>query len=265
MSQEQGPVEKKERASNKKARPTKILATDRIKFEKQLELLRAYGVASGADRKPVQNREAAGYVNMKESTSTHANAFFVGSGLLARGDGGFIPCEEVLALARAFQWNPETANRKLAPVLQRTWFAEALLPKLQFGALSEVDAINILADLASAGPEYERNLRATIDYLEVSNLVQRDGDQIRLASQGMESPTVIPDPEVAEEVPPNSSSQVTTGFTTPGVGRVSFHIDVNVDMTEMSSWEAARITAFFTGIAQVLAAKGSIEKEATSA
>jgi hypothetical protein len=34
-------------------------------------------------------------------------------------------------------------------------------------------------------------------------------------------------------------------------------------MAEMAGWQADRIASFFAGIAQVLAAKGSIEKVAT--
>ena len=75
---------------SQKARPRQVLATARIRFEKQLDLLRAYGASSGPERRAVTNRQAAGLVKMKESTSTHANAFFVDTGLLSRGEGGFL-------------------------------------------------------------------------------------------------------------------------------------------------------------------------------
>ena len=43
-------------------------------------------------------------------------------------------------------------------------------------------------------------------------------------------------------------------------GTIQFHVSVRVDMTEFAGWKADRITAFFGGIAQVLAAKGDLEK-----
>ena len=54
-----------------------------------------------------------------------------------------------------------------------------------------------------------------------------------------------------------------TTFSQPTEGTVQFHVSVKVDMAEFAGWEPARITSFFGGIAQVLAAKGAIEKEAS--
>jgi hypothetical protein len=45
---------------------------------------------------------------------------------------------------------------------------------------------------------------------------------------------------------------------------VQFHVSVKVDMAEFAGWSADRITAFFGGIAQVLAAKGTLEKNEAS-
>ena len=45
---------------------------------------------------------------------------------------------------------------------------------------------------------------------------------------------------------------------------MQFHVSVRVDMKEFSGWQPDRIAAFFGGIAQVLAAKGTVEKEASS-
>ena len=58
------------------------------------------------------------------------------------------------------------------------------------------------------------------------------------------------------------SSAVATMFTQPTEGVVQFHISVKVDMAEFADWSPERITAFFAGIAQVLAAKGKLEKSA---
>jgi len=46
-------------------------------------------------------------------------------------------------------------------------------------------------------------------------------------------------------------------------GVVQFVVNVRVEMSEMRNWRPERIAAFFAGIAQVLAAKGSVEQEAT--
>ena len=56
---------------------------------------------------------------------------------------------------------------------------------------------------------------------------------------------------------------VSTVFSQPADGLVQFNVSVKVDMREFAGWAPERITAFFGGIAQVLAAKGSIEKVAS--
>ena len=45
---------------------------------------------------------------------------------------------------------------------------------------------------------------------------------------------------------------------------MQFNVSVKVNMQEFAGWQAERVTAFFNGIAQVLAAKGALEKEASS-
>jgi hypothetical protein len=43
-------------------------------------------------------------------------------------------------------------------------------------------------------------------------------------------------------------------------GAVQFHVAIRVSMQEMSGWTPDRITAFFAGLAQVLAAKKGTEE-----
>jgi hypothetical protein len=42
-----------------------------------------------------------------------------------------------------------------------------------------------------------------------------------------------------------------------------FNVDVSVDMKEFATWKPDRISAFWAGIAQVLAAKAAVEQEGT--
>jgi hypothetical protein len=253
-------------SSKKKSKPTKSLPTERITFAKQLSLLRAYAVASGAAGKVATNKEAADIVEMVESTTSMANAFFVDVGFLQRADGGFLPAQEVVGFARAFEWNPETASHKLQPLIARAWFSEALVPKLSFRTLTEDQAIADLADAAAAGPDYKVQLRLLLDYMEAAGMVQRDGNMVKMIKTAA-SPLVPPSDKPAtgdtgkESVTPKGS--VSTLFAQPTEGVVQFHVSVKVDMKEFAGWEPGRITAFFGGIAQVLAAKGAIEKGAS--
>src|SRR2546430_2685157 len=116
---------------------------------------------------------------MQPSTVSLANPFLASGGLIVKTDGGYVPCAEVMTFLRAYEWSPETAATKLAPVLEKTWFAEELLPKLAFGPMTEDDALQKLAEAASAAPDRRDQLEILLSYLASSGLIQRDETQIK--------------------------------------------------------------------------------------
>jgi hypothetical protein len=254
------PASKKDRF-----RPTKTLPTDRITFDNQLKILRAWA-AAGMSGKPVTNDDVAAAVGMKGSTIALANPFFSSIGLLLRGENGYTPGQAVLDFFRATEWDETTAARKLAPALREQWFADAILPTLAVnGILSEEVAVSRLADAASAAKEYKNQLGILIDYMNASGLLIHEGDQIkkgplttlRVASQA-NIPIESEHKPVTEKA--KETGHISTQFQAGPAGGVSFDIRMNVDMAEFATWKPERITAFFNGIAAVLAAKSGVEK-----
>lgn len=174
---------KKRRPGKKRMPPRsttkrRILPTARISFSRQMDLLRAYGATAGAERRPVTHEDVAPIVRMAASTASLANPFFADAGLLERVDGGYVPSPEVAAFARMWRWDEDAAPRELAPLLARTWFAETLLPRLDYHPLSEREAIAELDREATAGPEYAPSLRILLDFLEAAGLIVRDGERV---------------------------------------------------------------------------------------
>lgn len=264
MAQDQPTAVGGDPVAKPRTRPTKTLPTERINFKRQLEILRAYGVAFNQSGKPVANKEVADIVKMAETTTSLANAFFTDTGLLQRSqDGGFVPAPDVVQFVNAFRWSPDTASQKIAPIIATTWFAQALMPLVSFRPVEENEAIETLALQASASPEYRNQLGMLVDYMEGAGLVQRDGSLIRARAGASTPPT--PQPDTTAPVPkvdtPASRGSISTGFSRPSDGGVQFSVDVNVDMKEIATWSPERINAFFAGIAQVLAAKGGMEKK----
>lgn len=260
------PPQEGQTSKDRREKPGKILPTERISFSKQLDILRAYAAASGAERESVSNNDVAGIVNMSPSTTTLANAFFADIGLLQKGARGYIPSNEVFNYSRAYEWDPDTAIHKLAPFINKTWFAKALMPKLSFRSLTEDEALTSLAEAADAGPDYKNQLRTLLDYTEAVGLIKRNGDQIQRVSpvkdmgDGKEA---VPPPtrEGKLEMEAEEPKTVRSGLPSePTEGVVEFHIDIKVNMAELSGWSADRISAFFSGIAKVLASKEGIEK-----
>lgn len=251
----------KQNGDKKRARPTKTLPTDRITFSKQLEILRAYGALSGTTGNAVvSNNDVADALKMQPSTISLANPFFYSIALLQKTEGGCIPSSHVVEMHRAKEWTPETATHKLAPAFRESWFGQALIPRLSVAPMTEQDAIAKLADACVATLDYRPQLRMLIDYLASTGLVERDGDQLKIAKSS-DFPTVKMTEPVKAATERDSRSNITTGFAQTPEGAVNFHIAIRVEMAEFAGWQPQRIAAFFNGIAAVLAAKANVEQK----
>ena len=263
MSKHKKPTKKAKKAATVQSsgsKPNKYLPTDRITFP------RGWAAASGPTSKIVSNNDVGPIVKMTGSTVSINNAFYAQNGFLIKADGGYIPAPEVFSFLRAYEWSPESAAAKLGPILNKTWFAEVLLPKLSFGPLTMDEAIQNLADACNAGPGYRGQLRFLLDYLGNGGLIEWDGNQVRKGSTSVTTTTTAPNtdiPQTPSNPPPattESPKRVGPTFFGTTEGAVNFNVSVRVDMGEFATWQPARIAAFFSGMAQVLAAKADVEK-----
>lgn len=245
------------------------LPTFRVGFQKQMDALKAYAVLSENGTKPVHYTRISEMIKIHEANVSSMNPFFLEIGLILKASNGYLPSAAVLDYNRARSWNPDTAALKLAPVIGQTWFGQELTQRLQFRELSEDEAIQVLADVSNAGPETKPQLRVLIEFCEATKIIERANGQLRLPpivgtpiieteSTRIETealppcPVPLPQPQSSA---PQSAPSVAPARDTHGVGGVAFDVSINVSMAEMKDWSPERITAFFTGIAQVLAAK----------
>src|ERR1700736_6281143 len=84
-------------------KPTQTLPTERVAASKQLDVLRAYAIASGPSSKPVQVNDAAAIVKMAPSTVSIRSAFFKDVGFLVKtAEGRFVPAPAVVDFNRAY-------------------------------------------------------------------------------------------------------------------------------------------------------------------
>ena len=250
----------------KRSRPNKTIPTERIKLERQLDLLRAFAGVYSASGKAVSNKEVADIVQMSETTTSLANSFFTETGLLGKGVGGWTPADEVVAYHRTYEWDKENAARELQPILAKCWFWETLQPKLSFRAMEEKDAINALGAAAAASSEYRPNLKVIIDYLVSAGMIEREGTALKLVRQqggGATEQNARAENSPPQERAAKGTSTITTGFVQRPGGAVQFNINIDVSMTELSGWTPDRISAFFNGMAKVLAAKSGLEQDVT--
>jgi hypothetical protein len=229
-------------------------------------MLRAYAAASNNGTKPATIVEVGEIVKMASSTVALANAFLASINLIQRTDAGtYLPCAEVVQFLRAHEWNPETSSHKLAPILKDSWFAQTLLPKLAYGPMDEDQAITRLAEACAAGPDYKKELKMLLEFLSLGGVIIRDGVQIKLAKPVAVDPASQKEEtqKTADEPVTRPAKGVNTGLNSSD-GGVTFNVNVQVDMAEFATWRPERISAFFRGIAEVLAAKADVEKSGGS-
>jgi hypothetical protein len=247
----------------KKARPKKTLPTDRIAFPKQLDILRAHAIESNEGEKAATNIKIGEFVGMSHGTVSLANPFFVDVGLLVKSNGSHLPSREVIEFSRATQWGDEQAGHKLAPRLREAWFGKSILRRLSFKpTMDEDEALRQLAQDASAPPEYRAQVALLLAFLEVAGLIERDGSQIRMTGPSPPPEPTAPPPKTAGAAPGQDPPMQTNPLLLPQPeGGVTFQIGVQVDLAELRGWDADRIASFFAGMAQVLAAKGGLERQ----
>lgn len=245
--------------ARRRQQPSEPLPTTRIAFQKQQRCLLAYGYESNNGSDPVKIEQVAKAVEMNPSTVSLANPFFEKVGLISKAGRAFMPSAAVLEFARAYKWSPDRAAEKLQPVLATAWFTRALQPKLQMREMTVAEAVEELADRSGATPDYKSNLSMILEYMEWVGLIQREADRISWVwrdSQAATEEQRMPSPQ--EPAPPREEPPPRDDRSPGSPGTISFNVNVSVDMAELSGWSAERITAFFAGVAQVLAAqKGS--------
>src|SRR6266508_2646877 len=238
------------------------LPTNRVAVKKQLEVGRAFAIASGPEGKPAKTAEVATIAQLHQTTIQLVSPFFQDAGLIQKVAGGYLPSEALVNFNRAYAWDEATAGHRLAPTLRGTWFTQALMPRVALHPVDEGEAVQLLAETAGVGPEYEGQLRLLLDYLGIAGLIVREGGMVRQGTPAPQADTPRPPSpqqhEPAAPTPPSVTPRLATGFAKDIEGGMQFSVQFRMAASDFEGWDPARIAAFFAGIAQVLAAKGGI-------
>lgn len=196
------PVEAAKGRSKAHARAGRPLPTDRMRQPVQAKVLMAYAIASGYGRTAVTNDELVGYVPVVAATAGLSNGWFVEVGLLERhGRGRHKPTAVVCEYARQATFNEKDAATLLAPVLQSTWYYEAIRNRLQMGRVSKPQLIESIAKLAGATAFHEGHVGALVDWYEYVGLLAFDeAGNARLVENAAPEPAALKnEAEVVEE------------------------------------------------------------------
>ena len=151
---------------------------------KQFDVIRAFAISSEAESRAVTSEEAGKIIGMAATTVNVALAFLSDSNILIRTEAGkYVPSEAAKAFQKAYEWKPETAGLKLAPLMEETWYGKCLLPKLKMRAWTKDEAIFTLADASNAAIEYRPNVAMILQFLTIAGLVRFDGETVHLMAK----------------------------------------------------------------------------------
>jgi hypothetical protein len=257
-----------EESQKARARTTRALPTDRIAFPRQLDVLRGFAVAAADNGGSASNNNVAPLVSMSHHTIALSNSFFVEAGFMTRtAPGRFAPAAGVVEYSRAHSWTPTTATHRLAPIVSSSWFGQLIARKVSVQARNAEEIMSDLAGEAGASPEHRPQIELLIEFAVASGIVERDGQTLKQATPTAARPEITTDAAPAADIPEPAPRKrgVTTAFMKDDTsGGVSFDVSVHVSMSDFAGWRPERISAFFGGIAAVLAAKGRMEEDAGS-
>lgn len=196
------------KTTRERSQLTKVLPTDRIYFEKQVETLRAYAAVYAANGgNPVTNEKAGEIVGLSASTISQTNGFFNDVGIVTRDEqgglkGGFIPSNEVIEYNNACQWDESEARAKLRPIFERSWFYRCLVPRLQLAPQSQATCLALLAGESKAQAEHNDRLLNLIKYLELAGIVSTAGGNVSLLQNKVSPVTPKLDEQKTQGVTP---------------------------------------------------------------
>jgi hypothetical protein len=240
--------------------PTKQLATVRIAKPRQFDLLRAFAIAYQQSGEAVTLGEVSPHSGLTVNTISIITGFFVTSGLITRTDGNrFVPTEATIEFERSYHWNKETAVYALGASLESSWFGQVIVSRLKMrGSMTVQDATELLAQEAAASPEYKPQIQMTLDWLIETGVIEKDGNTLKIARKGQFKPPTPPQAKGAAEKHDEGRSVVSGGKVNEE-GAITLNVAISIDVKELTAMSPDRISAFFQGLAAVVAAKGGIE------
>jgi hypothetical protein len=195
-----------------KQRAERSLPTDRLSFEKQVEVLRIIAQM----RRPVLAEDLSAAVGLKGNTGGLSNKFFRDSGWInPAGRGAYTAADVLVEYHRHLNVDPDDtsgARRYLAESARDSWYWRALEPMLE-GGVRQTLVLHTLSKEAGAY-DHTQQLLLILEWLEWLGMIRRDGETVLPATSdgGVRAQTDTPADEepdhhpTAEEAPASQES-----------------------------------------------------------
>lgn len=259
-----------------RARPSKPLPTDRMKFDVQLRVLQAmsrFGRNRNLD--PIRLSQA---VNNEVSRHTVglSNSFFVDCGWLERqGRGEYVITEALADFARHAAANSSKAGEILRSTVSESWFWRLIASQIEHGPVPLAEVMVSLMSEAEVGEQHKPQIKMLLDWLRHLDLIEVRDDQVRLTTSTPDSSGGTTDSAPPVDVPAkhpadspgdhpgaaDSSGQKST--TQPrdrelGAAILAFDFSIRITSEDLARLSPEQIQSLFQGAGQLAAIKAEL-------
>lgn len=246
-------------------RAAQPLPTERLRFEVQLKLLTAFARLSGRNAVPIATPAVAESVSISAATAGLSNMFFVASGWLEPKGKQYAATPLLIDYYNRSSMGFADAVSNLARAARQSWYASALLPRLESGPLTVTDVTYILTDAAGASPAHRQQIDMLIDWLKFIELIAVENDTVTAvgtvgaAQPAGEAPGPdlerTPDPEVPKPTKPKGGGAGGGDGNRPPA--VAFDLTMRVTAEDLDGLQPDQIKAVFEAIGLIMSLKGT--------
>jgi len=168
-----------EKTRRKRTKRKFSLPEAHLKFEKEIEILKALVEFSKKGEQAVSYKEIVGLGSNTNISSELA--FFADAGMAKREKGSkYLPTNEVIEFVNSFNWDEKDAKRKLRDILSKSWFGEITIKILKvLGEKHLNDLIKELGKTAEADPDKDvKAIKRLVKWLEYAEIIEIDENEI---------------------------------------------------------------------------------------
>lgn len=203
---EEGVEATTERTRRIRLRPTLPLPSARMKFEKELEMLRAYVSQSKSGTNPVDFKEVAKLIDIDDTAISSSKKFWEEIGALIRvSQGKHKPSTSIIRWANKVDFDPNEANAILHTVFDGAWFGAKIREALEVNRQLDKERLTVVVANIAGGEKNATGPRVRLlmeMLLKTGYLRETEEGSITMAAAG-----TVPKPGMDADSPPGALSQ----------------------------------------------------------
>jgi len=169
-----GDVEKKKK---RRIGPKYPLPNSGISLDSQIDILKAYVVASEKGKISVNYQDVSIIANINAPDISKCNKFFYDVGFIEKSNNKYLPAGFVIEFYNVSKFDPENAKNLLNGPIKNSWFGKLTEKLLEYKEkISEDELISKLGIEAEADEKDIISLKRLIEYMEFVKFIRKIPD-----------------------------------------------------------------------------------------